>query len=454
MIPMKAFKYNIKASWILVISTFIHFGCSTVKVSPISSTTSIKNPGIIYALPAQEFDVVVTTEEKVSIGSPYLKKHKISDRDMKIALNAFNLSMDFAGELVNEKTYVIKKVEIKTRSFPDQDEIYFIETKNINNPFFKKVLLFELTNKGFLKESNTSGTDSSIDFILSTTTSALNIIASIYSPVPSGGTGARPNTEGPPNLPITVPSGQEGLYSILEEIRDIKQQKKSLMEEINTGKLAYVDLQTILKDLEKRESSLVNLFSGKTITTLKTKVFPFIPSSGTNILFNFDKDSGYEGEIPVIIKVNSYPKRGLDKFLNNYKTSISEKNKGIYYRIPANTLVQVYYEKKELYRSEHIIPQLGHVGFLPSRVGWLKNDIKYSLDPKTGALLKFDANGEGINLEKVESLQEESRKLSEKLSQEDNEFEDLEKAIKQLELENKLLEEKAKQDSLSPNLIP
>ena len=68
--------------------------------------------------------------------------------------------------------------------------------------------------------------------------------------------------------------------------------------------------------------------------------------------------------------------------------------------------------------------------------------------------MKFDANGEGINLEKVESLQEESRKLSEKLSQEDNEFEDLEKAIKQLELENKLLEEKAKQDSLSPNLIP
>lgn len=427
------------------------FACSTINVVPIKKETTSTKPGLVYALPSHKLDVVVAFEKKVVKGSKFLIDNKITDNQMDAALKEFGLRIDYTGKDVNKSSYKIKDVSIKTRVIPDKEQIFFIEARNRNHPFYKKTFLFELTPQGYMTQGKAEGTDYTLDFAVSTVVSGIKIAAGVAGyPIPSG-SDEKPQAD---INKIKAPEGQEKLYDILREIKLLELDKMDLLlgknDLSNLGQ--QPDINVILKQLIKQQEELIKVFAGSVTTSSLQFIKEVDPKIGKAPLFKFDKSSGPDNGKQYSIEITSEDYSNLKNFLIKNDTSQTAPKKGLHYRIPATTKVRIISDKEELYYAQHIIPQLGNTAFLPSRVGWSKNSMSYSLDPNTGALLKFEANSEGLDLAALKTLTSEAEGFPELFTKEKdsvNEFEGIEKQIKQLELENTLLEQQIKNDSLS-----
>jgi hypothetical protein len=178
----------------------------------------------------------------------------------------------------------------------------------------------------------------------------------------------------------------------------------------------------------------------KTVKTTKT-VHSFDPSQLQNSLVYFSKEKG----LSLTLTDNTFKPVSITIPPNQVETCITAffdrkndviKRKGIYYRIPYTTELVVRWDGKDLLRSTVSIPQLGSVGFLPSKIAVRSNDIRYTLDEKTGALITFEANGEGLSLESTQKVLDAVSKLPED-------------QIKRLENEIKLKELQKQLDSLN-----
>lgn len=439
-------------------------GCATLNVSPIDLAGKAdisEYPGITYALPKHSFDVVVNYEKVSFKRSSFLKVKAFTDQEVKDALEATGVRLGFVTTNQAQKVnYKITGIDIETRIYPDPDHFYFIESKNRKHPFIKKVIAHELTTKGFLTKSNISIENTTVDFVLNTIETAFSVYAGIANPG-AAAADAEARIDGVDKKGDAddddVEKRLKPLYQVLQQIAEIRAQKLKIIYG-NVNLSAYSDqppIGTMVAALEKEEAKLVALISGSKTTTPMKKVYA-VSNISNQTLFQFDKTKGLDKGTGVLYSLDvTNHTEDLSTFWTAKSTRIEnyDENKGIHYRLPATCLIRVLdASDNEQYRKEHIVPQLGTVMFLPARVGVTKNDLTYTLDPVTGALLKFEANSEGIDMETVKAFNESLAGLPEQLrkeEEEENENEAIENAIKKLELENQLLQLQLTNDSLS-----
>ncbi|MEL7251046.1 MAG: DUF4831 family protein [Bacteroidota bacterium] len=430
-------------------------GCSTIDVIPILSSTVPSKAGVIYALPKHEFDVVVDYEKVSTSGSKFLEDNSITDTEMEEALKHFRLRLPFTKQNEKVTSYKIKSIKVETRVVPDPEAFYYAQTYRRNHPFLKKTFLFELKKEGYLSQANASSEDYTVDFVLNTAVTAARVVAGITNPMNK--VGNNQEERGAEEQKDTIPENilentrLNPLYQLLKRYRELEDYKWELYQgraDLLSATME-VDISFVVKKIEEEQLEIAKLFVGKKKTKTARKVFPADPSNADQIVFRLHKSDGFGSGQVYQMKVTSYTNDTLNDFIDKQTSAVTHK-KGLHYRIPATALVEIKNESETHYRGQHVVPQLGVISFLPDRVGMTKNDIKYTLDPTTGALLKYDANSEGVNLEAVKAFQESATEVPALFQKPDeNEFEEIEKQIKQLELENMLLEQQIKKDSLS-----
>lgn len=419
----------------LLLLTFILVtSCSTFEVSRITGPSTSAANGIIYSLPKIEYDVVVTYEETTAIVSEYLKEASFEDEVKKI------IGFEYINKY--QTSFKIKSIELKPVILPDPDNQYFIEFKKRNSLFLKKKFLLELAEQGYLKNANIQSEDYTAGFVFATIGAAVKTVAPIFTPA------------------IKKGGGGSSVALIVGKILGLQKQSIDLISGGLSPGLSYgnTPVQFMYEKLKSEEEELKSLLAGSVDKKTSTKIFRFNPTSlGRNTIFYFSSARGIEAgpgsgisSVEIEITDNSL-QTNTAGFTTSKNALIKDSKKGLFYRIPKSVLVRVGDGSQDYWRKLDLSPQLGVTAFLPNRIGLIKNDINYALDPTTGALIKYDANSEGLKLDEIKAMYGDiSSSLPDVLKKkEQNEFEQQEKQIKQLELSIKEAELTKKLDSLT-----
>jgi hypothetical protein len=420
----------------ILLLTIFSLSCSTYHVSKIDGVAQSPKLGLIYFLPKIEYDVIITYDIITPEQSEYF-----NDTDFKTEVDKI-LGFEYINS--NKPKYKLKSVELKQVILPDESQTYFVTFKKKNALFVNKKFLFELTEQGFLKNGNIVSQDNSSAIVLSTLEATTSFVKSAYT------------------LPAGAKAGGTRMEIIVKKILSLRKEREDLITGNKAPDLNYSNspILGMYEKLKEEEEKLLSLLAGTEKTKSVTKVIRYKPQIGSNQnLFYFSPTKGLsnsstgvaDGEnITLSISDESNHQKNLQAFLIS-KSTLAKSKHGLYYRLPVTTVVKIQDNNKEYYNSLQVIPQLGSVAFLPNRIGIVKNDISYTLDPTTGALLKYDANSEGVNMDKVNALLTNAATLPEALKkpkEQKSGFEEIEKAIKSLEYDIKYQQLKQKYDSL------
>jgi Domain of unknown function (DUF4831) len=437
------------------ITVLILSSCYTLQVNKLDCKTitqnekSLKENGIIYSLPKKEFQLEITVEQTISVPSPLIKV----DTHFRMAIKPIEWQLDLIRN--DTITYKITDVKLLERSIPDSEHVYFVSLLGDRALFFKASHSFSFSSGIFLTQSKNVTEDQTgefiaeaIPFLLKTATNGL---------LPGLGLG---NSFIPKGLSIEefaleivkdnksqkVKPEKAVPRSITEQVVDrilILQEERRVILSGFAPEVVYKREHTtlLLKEIDKEIATLIMFIEGKkTIKTTKT-VYSFDPSQLPNPLVYFSKEKGLSLTDNTLKPISiTIPPNQVETCITAFFDRKNEinKRKGIYYRIPYTTELVVRWDGKDLLRTPIVIPQLGSVGFLPSKIAVRSNDIRYTLDEKTGALITFEANGEGLSLESTQKVLDAVSKLPED-------------QIKRLENEIKLKELQEQLDSLNRN---
>jgi hypothetical protein len=422
----------------IILLTTLLVSCSTYSVTRITGASTSTRHGLVYFLPKIEYDIVVTYDIVTSEPSTY---YKSNPTDFKKEVERI---MGF--EYIDSSTpkYQLKTIELNPVILPDENNAYSIEFRKKNALMLKKKYLFELTEQGYLKSGNILVQNNTSDLAFATLEAASNFVKSAYG------------------TPLAAAAGGTSLKLIVDKILTLRKQREDLISGSLAPDLSYVNTAIIgmYDKLKEEEDRLIRMISGSEKTKTFTKTVRHVPVVTTGSpLFYFSSTNGFslsstgaanEKNVQIMVSDRSNQSLNLNPFLNSKATNIPER-RGLFYRIPASMAIQITDGTIQYLNKLQIIPQLGNVAFLPNRVGLVKNDTYYTLDPITGALLKFDANSEGINVDQTKSFLSSASSLPESLKKpkvEKTGFEETEKAIKRLELDIKYQELQLKYDSL------
>jgi hypothetical protein len=413
--------------------------CSTYSVTRITGPVISERHGIVYFLPKIEYDVVVTYD----IVTPQPSSYFLSDP----AAYKTEVQRIMGFEYIDSSTpkYQMKAIELSPIIIPDHDNAYHIEFRRKNALLLKKKYMFELTEQGYLKSGNILAQDNTSDIVFATLEAASNFVKSAYG------------------TPAAAPGGGgASLALIVNKILALRKQREDLISGSLVPDLSYSNspILGMHEKLKEEEDKLINMISGKEKTKTVTKIISYIPAvTAGSSLFYFSQLNGFsltptgalnEKNVQIIVRDKSVQSLYLNPFLISKATNIPDR-RGLFYRIPSTMSIEITDGSTQYVNKIQVIPQLGNVGFLPNRVGLVRNDTHYTLDPVTGALLKFDANSEGINADQAKSFLNNASSLPESLKKQKEEktgFEETEKAIKRLELDIKYQGLKLKYDSL------
>ena len=401
--------------------------CSAISVSKLPEDPANIKPsnhnGIVYCLPKTHFDIQVTVEKTIVEPSEFFEKNKegfLKSVEQKTPWLKYYPKKD--------SVYKLTSIKLIPVIVPDSSELYYAEFRRNNALFLKKKEQFTLSNGLYLKEGSMSFEDQTSDVIVD-----LGIkLGTLFIGGPAGflATAQSSNQRDSSDLLIR-------LNIILDRIVDIQKIKKSILDGKAEEKIYNSEFSVLLTKLEQEEQELIELVRGKKRVSAEQRTFSIDPKVGSNTMFYFTQTGGISDDdidaraVYFILEQNSLKPR-LDSLLSKKELRIKSRNHGIYYRIPFHTNLKIYY-REELILSEPVtIPQLGSVSFLPSKIALRSNDIQYTLDEKSGALIKFDASGEGLNPENIKKITEAVTQLSE------NKISSLENEIKLKELQDQL----------------
>ncbi|MBO4332339.1 MAG: DUF4831 family protein [Paludibacteraceae bacterium] len=162
-------------------------------------------------------------------------------------------------------------------------------------------------------------------------------------------------------------------------INSLRMAKADLLQQNDEVK----DIDASVRNIDKEENSLYELFYGKTCVEETRMTFMFSPDKEGNNqeVCKFSSRNGFaeSGDALTI----SIKKKG-----NTNRVSNASGKTGYVYRIPAMADVEVKQGKNTLWKGTFAIPQLGTTESLPA--GFFdKNDLKALFDKETGALLQI-----------------------------------------------------------------
>ncbi len=357
----------------------------TEKAVPLSDEN--KN-GIIYALPKSKIIVKVEiTKEK--------KQKGIFADYTHLYFNTKN------AVLQNDTKYFISDITIKTIPVVDSMQIYRIVSPENINP-----LLLNLTKESFISGINLS------DIQAGKVNSKQNLIRkedtksgifdyadislhsvreirydTIYKEVMRD------------SVMIKIPvirkkevykSKAKQAKETADMIFNLRDDRYALLTGENDGD-NFPDgnaVKLMLKELSELEKNYMSLFTGREINIRKTYQFEIDPmtseSENKKVLFYFSDNKGITSDtsdVPVII---NFVKKETS-ITNSF--SLNDKNKGIIYRIPGKTAVDIIFKGKELYKTELEITQAGTLNLIPANL--FKEKITVEFYPELGALKRI-----------------------------------------------------------------
>lgn len=362
-----------------------------------NSSAKPSRNGVFYVLPRTvlKIDVLVKTEENLK--GPF----------SEYAESMLGLKNAVKYDFIN---YQIEEVDINTISEPDPEQVYYIETGESSSKDFKPLIL-SVDEAGFL--SFASNSDNPV-----TSQGRVEDEVVIYDE--NSFLSRKPdNFYAFKNVKIrtdtivrkiTVDTSlvEKFIYrtklveknlqeqalvmvSNLEEVREARMKLLTGFQETayEAGTMIYMD-----KQLQKLESSYLDLFRGKIIQSYAIHTFYYVPGNQPGkdgpTLFRFSNGTGVTS-----LKSGTGDEVTLELLANEAaivagefgapqkdETNVS----GMAYRIPGLANCQVKYDSKELINKKLTINQFGSIRRLPAQ------KFKVSFNPETGGIItvRFD----------------------------------------------------------------
>ena len=157
-------------------------------------------------------------------------------------------------------------------------------------------------------------------------------------------------------------------------------------------------MQLVLKELEKQEKTLTELFIGRTDTICKTYTCILSPTEDFDmtkeILFRFSRKLGF------VEKENLAGEPVYYNFKNRKSVRIPTpeelekkkvlKKEGVCYNIPGKAELSIYTRSKKLFNEELSIAQLGTTEILSKSLFNRGETTKITFDPVTGGIVKIE----------------------------------------------------------------
>lgn len=333
-------------------------------------TPGISAEGAAYYLPKTVINVSVTTEkttytpgELCQYAERYLRINNISNKE--------------------ECYYTIQSAEITTEGLPDETKLYHILfAPNSVAP------LVNLTESGILQSINIEATESASGDVVSPSNSSVKRELSARSFM----------TE----EMLMTGSKAKLAELVAKEIYNIRESKNLIFR----GQNEYMpkdaeSLQIILAGLEEQEQAFTQLFTGVTTREVTTQTYQVIPDGAVDklVLGRFSRKLGLlHGDdlagapIYIDIKCKQIIPEPTAEALAQAAVAKSKKNAslqdGLVYNLPGKADVKVYTNARSLAEGMFVLSQFGRTETLSSTLLTKKRNIKVTLDPVTGALLK------------------------------------------------------------------
>ncbi len=156
------------------------------------------------------------------------------------------------------------------------------------------------------------------------------------------------------------------------------------------------DISIMVEELKRLEAQYLTLFVGKVVKEKNEYVFYYTPENDLTeaivpiCYITSDNDvvsEKTENSVPVnLILKKSETTNKLSKFYNSQLVlQDNEKEKGLFYRVPADVAVSVECEDFTYYRNLFTIPQCGYLGHLSSKM-FKNKELKIEFNEKYGSI--------------------------------------------------------------------
>lgn len=369
---------------------------SVYYVNSIHGDVYIDGHQVLYSLPKNSLAIELKICRTEYVKGPYAE----------FAEKYLNITSGIIDE--TKITYELVDVKVDRYSHPDTSQFYAINfVGNDNLP------MLQLNNDGTIIACNSKSMVKGYEYKKIKLGSEPPI-----EPLPFYDMGVKPftyeeeikssdttDTISAVKTELVVSTPEENAYQAAAFIRKIRKRRLKLIAGIS-DKANAVDgkaLKAMVKELDDTEKDYIELFTGRKRQTTYKQTVTFTPSAqGTEqqIIGYLSESNGFTVKntrrpdaAPITIKVQpitNSPKVDIKAVETSAKSTAIRKY-GVYYRIPATTIVTVDYNNETQYNNTFTIAQKGIVVPLPTEY---LNNQKYSIefDAETGALKRISSN--------------------------------------------------------------
>ena len=343
---------------LLIISSLV-FSCSVFaqKNVELLSNTEETGSAMIYTLPKTALEVRVALKKTVQKAGPYAA----------YAQQYFGFDKnEIIG--IDRTVYEIAGIEIRRKGVPDASRTFQVTAASNS-----KAGLINLTENGIITSVNAQTTETETD-----------VFQKITLP------------EETPSLYFDKSDLVENFFlqNNVEKKREVLAMQIYMLREsqlnLLTGSMETSDaasLQIKINELKRRENLLLELFKGKSVTTIEYKTFELTPERAMKdrVLFYFSPLTGVTTAVEGVTDSYFISLKLSKRSNNNANMKKSNKKNGFFHCIPGNAIIEIYNSEKSLYKEIIPMAQFGTLVSLPVKYVE-KNNASIFFDTTTGAI--------------------------------------------------------------------
>jgi len=337
---------------------------SVADVKNVDNVSNATMNSLVYSLPVTAVRVEIEAEKTISKVGPF---YRYSQKFMNVS----NVVLE------NKEQWKLKSVKVYTVGMPDDANRFVVTSSGTNI-----ASLLNLTPEGLLAGVNLEKTPEYA--------SPLKCNAEPKTPtIEEVNFDAVPLLEKQLTKTSTAAMAEE-TANLIYKVR--KRRFKILASDYEVLPPDGQSYEVMVRELNKYEKELMELFTGKKETFTVKKTFDFIPDSMSvedAVLCRFSEQKGIVGPMdlsgtPVYIQLS------IDKHKSLPSAYVPSKSKepvrqGLFYRIPAKATVKIVDRNILLLEKEVLLGQYGQLVSLPVDL-LQKDNVRIELDLATGAL--------------------------------------------------------------------
>ena len=337
-------------------------------------TPGVSTEGAAYYLPKTAINISITTAQTTYIPGELCQ---YADRYLRIP----NISSK------EDSYHAIQSVTLSAEGLPDESKLYYI--------------LFATNSVAPLVCLTESGILQSINQALPASTPEAEAAQSVPAPKKV----LSPRSYMTEEM-LMAGSKAKLAELVAKEIYNIRESRNLIIR----GQNEYMpkdaeSLQIILAGLDEQEQAFMQLFTGTTTTEVSTQTYQVIPETVADriVLGRFSRKLGLlHGDdlagSPVYVDIKckqTIPEPSAEAVaaaagIKVKKSKNGALQDGLVYNLPGKAEVKVYTNTQTLAEESLSLAQFGRTETLSSTLLTKKKDIKVTLDPVTGALLRVE----------------------------------------------------------------